>query len=476
MPVRSLKYNFIMNAISTAASVIFPLIVFVYVSHVLAPEGRGKVAFAASFVSYFTMTAMLGIPTYGIRVTAQLRDDRERLSRTVQELLIINTVMSVISYLVFLVPALLVPRLKEEPALLFIHSALILFAFTGIDWLYRGLEQYRFITIVSLAFRVTNLLFVVLFVRNASDYVIYGAITVIGPLCVNLIYCAGARRFITLRPLGSYNLLPHLKRVLVFFATTCAISVYTHLDTTMLGFMKTDADVGYYTVAVHVKTLLVSVVTSLGAVLLPRSSRYVDQNRMEEFRALSAKGLRFVILLATPLVLYFQLYAYDGILFLSGEAYLPSVTPMRIIMPALLLIGLTNILGIQMLVPLGREKTVFYSVLAGATVDFVLNLVLIPRYAASGAAFGTLVAEAAVLIVQAVALKDVFFSAMREVPFFRIALALAAACGCSVPVRFPETGSFFRLAVTAALFFAAYAAVLLLLTGKVRARYTDTHP
>ena len=154
MPASSLKQNFILNAISTAASVIFPLFVFAYVSHVLPPEERGKVAFAASVVSYFTMIAMLGIPTYGIRVTAQLRDDKERLSRAVQELLIINLAMSAAAYLLFLLTALCVPRLRDEPVLLFIHSALILFASTGIDWLYRGLEQYRFLTVVTLVSRV----------------------------------------------------------------------------------------------------------------------------------------------------------------------------------------------------------------------------------------------------------------------------------------------------------------------------------
>ncbi|MBQ6903927.1 MAG: flippase, partial [Lachnospiraceae bacterium] len=444
MPASSLKQNFILNAISTVASVIFPLFVFAYVSHVLPPEARGKVAFAASVVSYFTMVAMLGIPTYGIRITAQLRDDKERLSRAVQELLIINAVMSVISYLVFLVPALLVPRLKEEPALLFIHSALILFAFTGIDWLYRGLEQYRFLTVVTLVFRVCNLLLVLLFVRVSADYIVYGAITVIVPLCMNLVYLVRARRFVTFRPLGGYHFREHLNKILVFFAMVCAVSVYTHLDTTMLGFLKTDTDVGYYTVAVQVKTLLVSVVTSLGAVLLPRASWYVEQNQMDAFRTLSAKGLHVAVLLASPLMLYFMLFAGEGILFLSGEAYLPSVLPMRVIMPTLLFIGLTNILGIQMLVPLGRERTAFWTVLAGAVTDFVLNLVWIPKYAATGAAMGTLAAECVVLVLQAYALREVFLPAMREIPFGKVLLALSLACAVSVPVKLLAAGVFWK--------------------------------
>ena len=474
MPDSSLKHNFFFNAIYTASNALFSLLVFMYVSHVLLPDGRGKVAFAASVTSYFTMVAMLGIPTYGIRITAQLRDDKERLSRAVQELLIINAVMSVVSCLVFLAATHLVPRLREEPLLFLIHSALVLFSFTCIDWLYKGLEQYRFLAVLTVIYRMVYLALVVLMVRKPSDYIVYGALTVFGPLFVYLVYMVHAGRFISLRPLGGYHFREHLNKIMVFFAMVCAVSVYTHLDTTMLGFLKTDTDVGYYTVAVQVKTLLVSVVTSLGAVLMPRASYYIEQKKWEEFHALGAKGLHFVILFAAPLVLYFLLFAKEGILFLSGASYLPSVVPMRIIMPALMLIGLTNILGIQMLVPLGREKMVFYSVLTGAAVDFVLNLIWIPRYAASGAAAGTVVAEFAVLVVQVLALRKEFFSAMRKIPFAQIALALAAGVLCAFSVKKWGTvllaswqvsdgstlHSFLTLLFSALLFFGAYLVVL----------------
>ena len=79
-----------MNFLLTASSIIFPLITFPYVSRVLQAAGNGKVAFATAVLTYFTMFASLGIPTYGIRVCAQVRDDREKLSKTVQELSLIH--------------------------------------------------------------------------------------------------------------------------------------------------------------------------------------------------------------------------------------------------------------------------------------------------------------------------------------------------------------------------------------------------
>lgn len=151
----------------------------------------------------------------------------------------------------------------------------------------------------------------------------------------------------------------------------------------MLGFMTSDADVGYYNAAVKIKSILVSIVTSLGVVLLPRASYYVEHNLMKEFYRITKKAINFVFLVATPMVIYFIIFAKEGIFFLSGSAYAGSIIPMQIIMPTLLLIGLTNIMGIQILVPLGREKTVLYSEIAGVIVDVILNALLIPRLAST---------------------------------------------------------------------------------------------
>ena len=86
---KNIGYNFVMNSILTMSSFVFPLITFPYVSRVLLAEGVGKVSFATSIVSYFGMLAQLGIPVYGVRACAQVRDNKEELTKTVQEILII---------------------------------------------------------------------------------------------------------------------------------------------------------------------------------------------------------------------------------------------------------------------------------------------------------------------------------------------------------------------------------------------------
>ncbi|MCD8068702.1 MAG: flippase [Lachnospiraceae bacterium] len=457
----SLKLNFIMNAILTMSSFIFPLITFPYVSRVLLPVGTGKVSFATSLISYFSMFAQLGIPTYGIRACAKVGDNREKLTRTTQELLIINLVMDVISYAVLILALLFVPRLQEDRTLYVVVSATILLTSVGMEWLYKALEQYTYITVRSVIFKLVALLAMFLLIHEQDDYVIYGGISILASSASNIFNFANAHKYIDMKPIGGYNFKRHFKAIGVFFAMSCATTIYTHLDTVMLGFMTTDEDVGYYNAAVKIKTVLVSIVTSLGTVLLPRMSYYVEHGLMDEFKRITKKALNFVFILASPLMLYFVLYAKLGIFFLSGSAYAGSIVPMQIIMPTLLLIGLTNILGIQILVPLGREKVVLYSEIAGAVVDLILNAVLIPQFKSSGAAIGTLAAEVTVLIVQFVALRMEVSDAFRTVAYWKILLGLLLGTACSYWFVRVGFGDFLTLAVTACLFFGAYGIALL---------------
>ena len=244
------------------------------------------------------------------------------------------------------------------------------------------------------------------------------------------------------------------------YPMSCATTIYTHLDTVMLGFIRTDADVGYYNAAVKIKTILVSIVTSLGVVLLPRASYYVEHSMMDEFYRITKKAINFVFLIATPMMIYFMLFAKEGVFFLSGDAYAGAIIPMQVIMPTLLFIGLTNIMGIQMLVPLGKEKVVLYSEIAGMIVDIILNALLIPKMASTGAAIGTLAAEIAVFIVQYVALRGIIKEAYRQVHYVAIGSSVLAGGVLAVLIKRMQWGSFMTLCASAIVFFGVYFLIL----------------
>ena len=431
----SVKVNMIMNALLTMSSFIFPFITFPYVSRILLPLGTGKVNFATSVVNYFAMFAQLGIPTYGIRACAKVRDNKEKLSRTVHELLFINLFMCVLVYITFFIALFDVPRLELDKTVSLVIGLPISLNALGVEWLYKALEKYSYITIRSLVFKVIALVAMFLLVKNQEDYVFYGGITIFAGSASNILNFWNLRKYVILKPLGHYNIRQHIKMVITFFSMSIATTIYTNLDSVMLGFMKGDVDVGYYGAAVKIKNILVSLVTSASAVLLPRASFYVDRKMLDEFYHLLKKTMHFVFLLACPLTLYFIIFAREGIFFLSGEAYAGSILPMQIIMPTLIFIGMTNIIGIQMLVPLGLEKQVLYSEIAGAIVDLILNAILIPKFASSGAAIGTLVAEIVVLIWQLSVIRIRKVNLYSELKAYKIIIALVIAIAASIWVK-----------------------------------------
>lgn len=462
MEKNSIKKNFLMNILLTLSTFIFPLITFPYVSRVLTPIGTGKVAMATSFVQYFVMFAQLGIPTYGIRAVAKVRDDREKLSKVVHELMIISTITSIIAYIILFICIPTIPRIAAEKPLYYVMSANIFLNCIGMEWMYRGLEQYTYITVRSIICKFIAIVLMFIFIHNPDDYVIYGVTSVVSSSLSFVLNFFNAKKFIDIKWLGNYDFKPHLKAVAIFLAMSIATTVYTHLDTVMLGFMTTDADLGYYNAAIKIKTVLVSIVTSLGAVLLPRASYYVETNQMVNFKIIARKALDFVFVAAMPMTVFFIYFARQGVMLLSGGAYMGAIQPMQILMPTTLFIGLTNILGIQILVPLGKERQVLYSEIVGAVVDLILNIILIPRFASSGAAIGTLVAEFCVLIYQVAVLWKVVKPMFKEISYLKIIFACILALVATFWIPALGLRNFFTLLIAGVLFFGIYLGYLLL--------------
>lgn len=464
MKIHSVKYNFIMNAILTVAGIIFPLITFPYISRVLLVEGSGKVAFATSVVTYFTMFASLGIPTYGVRACAIVRDNKEKLSKTVQELLIISGGTTLLTYIVFGISLFVIPEFAQERTLLLIVGLGIGLNTIGVQWLYNALEQYSYITTCSILFKVIGMILMFLLVKESSDYQIYGGVYVIASFGSYVLNFICLRKFVTFQKTGTYQFKQHLKHIMVFFAMSAGASIYLNLDVVMLRFLQSNEAVGYYNAGIKVKTVLVTCVTSLGTVLLPRLSYYIETADKKAFQLMVGKAFRFVFVTASAVTVYFSIFARESILLLSGEAFLPAVGPMMILMPTVLLIGLSNVTGIQILTPNGREREVMYSIWGGAILDFVLNLIVIPKFSANGAALSTLLAEGMVLLLQCWFLRDVLWSYIRQVQCWKIVIALAVASVMTIPVKiWIDSGVFVTLLVSAIVFFGGYAVVLLLL-------------
>lgn len=462
----SVFHNFIMNVILTMSTVIFPLLTFPYVSRVLSPTGIGKVSFATSVINYFLIIAELGIPTYGIRACAKVRDNREELNKTACEILVISVGMCLISYTLLFGSIVLVPKFAQEKYLLLVVSTMILFTTLGVEWFYKGLEMYSYIAWCSVLFKVVAMAAMFLLVKEQDDYILYGAISILASSASGILNFLYLHKLIDFKIHFHWNLKKHMKPILVFFAMSCATTIYLNLDTIMLGFMKTDADVGYYNAAVRIKNMLVSIVTSLGAVLLPRVTYYLEKNEQDKFERLTIKALQFVMFVAFPMLVYAIIFARPGVLLFSGNEYENAVLPMQFMMPTLLFIGFTNIMGIQVLVPKGREDKVLVSVIAGAIVDLVLNAILIPKYAATGAAIGTMVAEAVVYVVQYFIDRELFHKLFYSINPFKMLAATGVGAIASAWILRLELNDFLCLILGAICFAGAYLGSLILFKEK----------
>ena len=462
-----------MNFIMSASSIVFPLITFPYISRVLMATGNGKVATASAVITYFNMFASLGIPTYGIRACAKVRDNKEKLSKTVQELLIINSVTMLLTLLVFIGTVILVPEFAAEKELYVINGIGMVLNMFAITWLYNALEQYAYITVVNMIVKVVSLVLMFLLVKQPEDYILYGAITVFASSASYVFNFVYATKFITLKKSGPYDFRVHMKPILRFFAMSAATSVYTNLDVVMLRFMQGNTEVGYYNAAIKVKTILVTLITSLGTVLLPRLSYYVKKEKIDDFYRMIGKAVNFVVIAGLPMTIYFMLFAGESIQFLAGKGYEGAVLPMIILMPTVLLIGLSNITGIQILTPQNLEQQVLNSIICGAVVDFLLNLMLIPRMASSGAALATTIAELVVLIVQCIYLKNIIKDIMKAVSGMKIVLAMVLGIVGGIVVKLLldlsgtgwslEIQSFIMLVASACMFFGVYGVALLVM-------------
>lgn len=462
--IKSIRHNAIMNATLSVMQVIFPLITFPYVSRVLGVEANGRITFSAAVVSYFTLFATLGMTTYGIRACAQNRESREHLSKTVHELLLISTVTTSLMFICLIIATASVPRLRTESILIAINSLTLLLNVAGMNWLYSGIEQYDYITIRSVSFKILSVILMFAFVHSPRDIYTYAGITVFATAGPNILNMIHSRKYITYKWYGHYNWKRHLTPTLTLFAAFLAVNVYTNLDNIMLGFMTSDYEVGIYHASVRIKSVLTTMVTSLGAVLLPRLSSYLSNNRQEDFYNVLKKSFAFTAMAGISLSVYFFIFAREGILLLSGKEYLDSVIPMRILIFLIAITGFSNILGMQILIPSKCEKKYMNAVICGAVTDLVLNLFLIPLYGASGAALATFLAELMQFFLQIVYLRKEISKFADFRTFGKVLISCMAAVILVIPIKLlAPFHTFLMLLITGILYYTVFIIMLWIL-------------
>ena len=394
----SIKRNFVLNLLNTVTALLFPLITFPYASRILFAEGIGRVQFFLSIIDYIALCTALGIPLYAVREIARVRDDTVLRSKTTTEILLLHALLTLAGYGVVLLLAFTIAKIEVDVPLFLLLSATLFFNAIGVAWFYQAIEDFKYITIRTLIVRVVSLVALFVFVKNRNDLFYYAAILVIANVGSNVFNFFRLRKYILFIPWKELNLWKHLKPALRIFILNLMISIYVNLDSIMLGFLKDEQAVGFYTAATRVTKAVIGIVSSLGMVLLPRFSNMISNRQLKDFRALADKAVSFIICLCLPMATGIVFMSTPIIHLFCGPDFDPSIFTLQLIAPTILFIGISGILGMQILYPQGKEKLVIIATGTGAVINFTLNYLLIPQYFQYGAAFSTSIAELSVLV------------------------------------------------------------------------------
>ncbi len=462
----SVKSNYIFSLLHSVSGLLFPLLTFPYASRILLAEGIGTIQFLQSIVDYVALFSALGIPLYAVREIARVRNDAGKTSETTVEILLLHAGLTGIGYVaVFCIAAFVTDVAVNVHLFLLLSLSLILNAL-GCEWFYRGTEHFKYIAARGLIVRILSVIFLFLFVKDKDDICYYALYT----LCVtggnNLLNFVHLRKFVRPGRANGRRIDPlrHLRPTLRVFALNVIISVYVHLDTVMLGFISGPEAVGYYTAAAKLSRISLTAVNAIGVVLLSRMSALHREGKTDEFNRLAQKSMDLAVGINTPLCLGMIVMAPTLIRLFCGPSYEPSVVTLAILAPVLPIIGMSNVMGIQILYPQGKENLVIIATAAGAAVNVLLNLLLIGPFAQNGAAAASVAAELCVTVTMAVVARK-YLPFDRRAKSSRYAVYLfGAACmffTCLSMRRLP-LGDILSLLIVSATGITVYGGVLLL--------------
>lgn len=397
---KSLKANYLFNLANTISGLLFPLITFPYASRILLADGIGQINFFQSIIQYITLLTCLGIPMYAIREVAKIRENIEERNKVTVEILLLHASLTVVGYIIMILLVATVTKIQVDILLFLLLSTTIFFTAIGCEWFYQGVEDFKYITIRGLIVKTISVILLFLLVKTKEDIMWYAAYSVFGVLGGNVFNFVRLRKYISIKTLPFRELHPlrHLLPALHVFVLNLVISIYVQLNTVMLGFMADTTAVGLFTAASKLSHMVLGIVGALGTAMLPRLSNLITTGQKEEFNRLAQKSMQFVIAITLPMTVGIIMTSSYLIPLFCGDTYTPAILTLQVISPIILAIGISNIMGIQILYPQGQENKVIISTALGAIANFFLNVWLIPQLAQDGAAIATVIAEIAVTV------------------------------------------------------------------------------
>lgn len=397
MAQKSIKKNYVYNLTYQILTLITPLITTPYLSRVFGADGIGTCSYIESISSYFVLFATLGLTTFGQRETSYVQDDRKKRSIIFWETNIIELIAStlcIVAYVAF--------SFSQTNYKLYLVLVLNLFSvIANISWFFQGMEEFGKIVLRNIIFKIINIVYIFTFVKTKDDIIIYLFGVAFFGLINNLSYWISVPQYIDRPILKELHPSKHIKTVIALFVPTIAMQVYTVLDKTMIGVITNNSfENGYYEQALKIARLVLTIVTSLGTVMIPRIGYHYSKGDVEIVKQYMYRAYKFVWLCGVPLTLGLIAISNNFVPWFFGDGYDKVVSLLGILSFLILAIGINNVTGMQYLIPTKRENIFSLTVIIGALTNFVLNFFLIQMFQSMGAAIASVVAETTIAIIQ----------------------------------------------------------------------------
>lgn len=392
----SVRKNYIYNTIYQVLNLIIPFITAPYTARIFGAGGIGIQSYTSSVLSYFTMIAALGTAAYGQREIAMHRKDKKTSSSLFWEIELLSVITTGICLCIWI---LLICMGGEYKIYYLVMSLNLIAVAFDITWFFGGHEQYRLIVIRNSIIRLIGLLVLFVFVRKKEDLLLYIGLLAATGLAGNLSLWFCLPRFLVHVKIRTLQVKRHWKQTLVYFIPTIATSVYTILDKTMIGiFMDNTYENGYYEQATKIVRMAQTLILSLNTVMSARMSYLFAENRMDDIKKKLNQSLDYILFLGIPMAAGLAGIAPGFVTWFLGNGYDPVIPVLRWFSITIVIIGISNCLGMQYLTPSGQRSRSSKAIIAGAVINLVLNLFLIPHYGAMGAVAGSVAAETVITI------------------------------------------------------------------------------
>lgn len=403
--------NYLYNLSYQILILIVPLITTPYVSRVLGAKGVGTFSYTNSIVQYFILFGCIGLNLYGQREIAYVQHEKEKRVKVFWELVILRIITISISLTVFYFTL----ASHGKYASVFLIMCLdILASMVDISWFFQGIEDFKKIVVRNFIIKIVGVALIFLFVKSSEDLLLYVFCHSATLFLGNLSMWAYIPKLVGKVKIRELDIKKHIKPTIVLFLPQIATSVYTVLDKTMIGLITgVEEEVAYYEQGQKIVKIVLTLVTSLGTVMMPRVANLFKQNEMDKIKNYLSKSFRFVFFLSFPMMFGLMAVSCNIVPWFFGSGYDKVVPNMMVIAPIILMIALSGIMGSQFLLPIGRQTEYTISVMTGCVVNCTMNLLLIPRFLSIGAAVATVIAETSVTGVQ------VYFT-RRDFKFGRI--------------------------------------------------------